>query len=354
MVSHRRACSARNPSTPFARCSRVIPSKSARRGRPCCATLGACRLGRSARPTDIAHGRRKAWTACCCAPTDPPARRAPADLRRARAAGRRSTTSRSAPYSTSPSTMIRQSACDQQGDRRRLLRIFAVSVRGAWVAMVRPTVKTLKKQIFPDFHHARDLVTAGTAVDFLHAPRPAVLRCMATSTRSRRSCSARSPSTSRSASCCRIRCLRPTTGSTISVNSRATSSTHDVQRRGACVSTIICRNLSFSHPAPATDVFSHLELLITRSGVPVLSAATAAQDDADEIDRARTDAGQRRTDSRADDSLLSIPSRRSRRSRVQHRQKCGGAIRCMGAPTRALLAAGTERALANMPIADAI
>lgn len=28
------------------------------------------------------------------------------------------------------------------------------------------------------------------------------------------------------------------------------------------MSTIICRNLSFSHPAPATDVFSHLELLI--------------------------------------------------------------------------------------------
>jgi 5,10-methylenetetrahydromethanopterin reductase len=34
-----------------------------------------------------------------------------------------------------------------------------------------PSVKTLKKQIFPDFHHARDLVAAGTAVDFL--PRAA-------------------------------------------------------------------------------------------------------------------------------------------------------------------------------------
>src|SRR5262245_19232936 len=28
------------------------------------------------------------------------------------------------------------------------------------------------------------------------------------------------------------------------------------------MSTIICRNLSFSHPAPATDVFNHLDLLI--------------------------------------------------------------------------------------------
>jgi len=34
-----------------------------------------------------------------------------------------------------------------------------------------PTIKSLKQRIFPDFHHARDLVAAGAAVDFL--PRAA-------------------------------------------------------------------------------------------------------------------------------------------------------------------------------------
>jgi 5,10-methylenetetrahydromethanopterin reductase len=34
-----------------------------------------------------------------------------------------------------------------------------------------PTIRTLKRQIYPDFHHARDLVAAGAAVDFL--PRAA-------------------------------------------------------------------------------------------------------------------------------------------------------------------------------------